>query len=314
MKIKCDYCGNTYEDTLAQCPHCGAPNGSRHKNDKKPRTIEQLQEWYKARNLPPYETTRFFIGINHEGPRAFGIYKDDNGDVVVYKNKDNGERAIRYQGGDEEYAVNELYQKLKDEIVHQKQLNEKHHGKNGYTYTPSQEEIQDAEREARVDKMLKKGCLQLFLMMVLPFFIILTVFTGFLYHYMDSHGYLKDPMETGYYTYEDTTYYYDDDHDDWYYYDNDYEVWERTYESDPKVQAIEEDYDSYYTTDTWDSSMMFPPATDSPVYEDTQEEHRQSYQNSHSDNDNSWNDNDSDYDWGNDDSWDSDDTDWDSDW
>ena len=43
MKIKCDYCGNTYEDTLHQCPDCGAPNPS-HKNEKGPRTIEELKE------------------------------------------------------------------------------------------------------------------------------------------------------------------------------------------------------------------------------------------------------------------------------
>ena len=122
MKIKCDYCGNTYEDTLHQCPDCGAPNPS-HKNEKGPKTIEELQQWYKNRNLPAPEVTRFFIGVDYKEPRAFGIYKDDNGDFIVYKNKGDGSRAVRYQGKDEEYAVNELYQRLKDEIVHQKANN-----------------------------------------------------------------------------------------------------------------------------------------------------------------------------------------------
>ena len=124
MKIQCDYCGNTYEDTLEKCPDCGAPNPS-HQNTGKPKTIEELKDWYKKRNLPDPEVTRFFIGVDYKNPKAFGIYKDDStGDFIVYKNKADGSRAVRYQGKDEQYAVNELYQRLKDEIVHQKHLNE----------------------------------------------------------------------------------------------------------------------------------------------------------------------------------------------
>ncbi len=76
------------------------------------KTIEDLCGWYNAHNLPPYETTRFFIGVDYKKPRAFGIYRDGN-EFVVYKNKDNGERAVRYKGPDEAYAVNEIYLKLK---------------------------------------------------------------------------------------------------------------------------------------------------------------------------------------------------------
>ena len=54
----------------------------------------------------------FFIGKDIKEPKAFGIYKNSAGDFVVYKNKSNGERVIRYQGTDEGYAVNELYQRL----------------------------------------------------------------------------------------------------------------------------------------------------------------------------------------------------------
>ena len=42
MKIQCDYCGNTYEDTQEKCPNCGAPNPS-HQNTGKPKTIEELK-------------------------------------------------------------------------------------------------------------------------------------------------------------------------------------------------------------------------------------------------------------------------------
>ena len=96
MRIKCDYCDAVYEDTLDRCPSCGASNTKRNVGDLRPRTIEELKQWYKDRALPPYETTRFFIGINYQQPRAFGIYKDGS-EFVVYKNKADGSRAVRYQ-------------------------------------------------------------------------------------------------------------------------------------------------------------------------------------------------------------------------
>ena len=123
MNIKCEYCGGFFDDKANFCPHCGAVNNNIHRfANKTPKTIEELEAWYKAHNLPPYETTRFFIGIDYKKPRAFGIYKDGT-EFVVYKNKDNGQRAVRYRGTDEGYAVNELYLKLKSEIVNQKERN-----------------------------------------------------------------------------------------------------------------------------------------------------------------------------------------------
>lgn len=124
MQIKCEYCGSMIEETAVKCPYCGAANQAvKRTADHTPKTIAELQQWYQDRHLPPYETTRFFIGINYTKPKAFGIYQDGD-KFIVYKNKANGERAIRYQGTDEAYAVNELYLKLKDEILNQKALNQ----------------------------------------------------------------------------------------------------------------------------------------------------------------------------------------------
>lgn len=123
MQIKCDYCGKYINDTDIACPCCGAQNDhlKRATNDT-PKTIAQLQQWYIDRNLPPEKVTRFFIGKNYPYPKAFGIY-EENGRFIVYKNKANGQRAIRYEGRDEAYAVNELYLKLKEEILNQKANN-----------------------------------------------------------------------------------------------------------------------------------------------------------------------------------------------
>lgn len=125
MNIKCNYCGGMFDETLEKCPTCGAANSSvKRSTADQPTTIEELKDWYKSKGLPPYETTRFFIGENYKGARAFGIYKDErSGKFVVYKNKDTGDRAVRYEGTDEAYAVNELFMRLKQEILEQKARN-----------------------------------------------------------------------------------------------------------------------------------------------------------------------------------------------
>ena len=125
MNIKCDYCGGMFDETLEKCPSCGAANSKvKRSTVDQPTTIEELKDWYQSKGLPPYETTRFFIGENYKGARAFGIYKDEHtGKCVVYKNKDTGQRAVRYEGTDEAYAVNELFMRIKQEILQQKARN-----------------------------------------------------------------------------------------------------------------------------------------------------------------------------------------------
>ena len=124
MEIKCEYCGSIIKETDEKCPYCGATNQAvKRSADNTPKTIAQLKQWYEKRGLPPYEVTRFFIGINYTKPRAFGIYQEGN-EFIVYKNKADGQRAIRYRGTDEAYAVNELYLKIKSEILNQKEHNQ----------------------------------------------------------------------------------------------------------------------------------------------------------------------------------------------
>ena len=86
-----------------------------------PETIEELKEWYADKRLPKESKTRFYIGRNYKYPKAFGIYKDsETGRFIVYKNKRNGARVIRYEGLDEGVAVRELHLRLVKEIENQK--------------------------------------------------------------------------------------------------------------------------------------------------------------------------------------------------
>ena len=117
---QCPYCGSTVTSSEKFCGNCGAPNEGYIADTKRqiflPKTIDELKEYCAERGMPLLKM-RFFIGEDYRRPKAFGIYRDGN-EFVVYKNKANGERAIRYRGPDEAHAVNELFLKLLDECHH----------------------------------------------------------------------------------------------------------------------------------------------------------------------------------------------------
>ncbi|MBQ7265022.1 MAG: zinc ribbon domain-containing protein [Firmicutes bacterium] len=209
MKIKCDYCGFIVDERSPNCPHCGGSlSGVNRMAGGTPQTIEQLRQWYVDHNLPPEDVTRFFIGKDTGSPKAFGIYQDSSGDFIVYKNKSNGKRAIRYQGSDEAYAVNELYQRLKAEIADQKSRN--------------------AANKSKKDKKndSSTGCLSLLIVNIVIWI------PAILFGIFD-----KTPSR-GYYRYENTDYYYQASN--WYEYDQNADNWYTT-DNVPEVFAKESD-------------------------------------------------------------------------
>lgn len=122
MQQICEFCDSIIKDTDEVCPHCGAPNPHVVRvSNGLPKTIEELKAYAAAHNWPLKEM-RVFIGEDFREARAFGIF-EKNGIYTVYKNKSDGTRAVRYQGKDEAYAVNELYEKIHSEITKQKQNN-----------------------------------------------------------------------------------------------------------------------------------------------------------------------------------------------
>ncbi|MBR5509642.1 MAG: hypothetical protein IKV59_06275 [Lachnospiraceae bacterium] len=306
MKVKCEYCGNFIPDTEELCPACGAPNEHMVRSGEGiPKTIEELKEYAVSRELP-LEQMRFFIGEDIREPKAFGIYEDAGGIFIVYKNKANGERAIRYRGSDEAYAVNELYQKLRSEVTDQK----------------AKIAAGEAKPKKQENKQKRSGSKIKTLLIVIALILFQIIATA------------KLP-DKGYYLYQDTYYYTNDLGDTWYQYDAPaddwfaisgvdeelYDNWKKYKLADPEpndtqtVQTTQTDQIIYYpyirSSDYWDKDDM--DTLDS--YEDDINEDGINDSDTIKDAD-TWNDDwdDDDLDWDNDYDWDDSSTDWDSDW
>ncbi len=286
MKVKCNYCDQLIDDNLNYCPNCGGsmPTVNRTASGQ-PKTIEELKAWYTAHKLPPENVTRFFIGKDIKEPRAFGIYKSETGDFVVYKNKANGERAIRYQGSDEGYAVNELYQRLRAEIADQKNR------------AASKKTTQRATRKVEKSVSILGRILGFFFLTKFGI-TLLGIMIAFIFMALD-----KSPSR-GYYRYNGNDYYYQSG--SWYSYDQSYDTWDYLYDSDFLDDIIYDDTADDYRI--YDHSGM--------DFEDTSWYDSGSSSSSDSSYDSSdysydW---DSDYSWDSSDSWDYDYSSWDSDW
>ncbi len=265
-----------------KCPYCGATISAVNRvADKQPKTIEELKEWYVAHNLPPEEKTRFFIGKDIKEPKAFGIYKDINGDFVVYKNKADGTRAIRYQGVDEGYAVNELYQRLRAEIADQKA----HNAGKKKSSPPS---------SGKIGRLIW-GLISRSAIIVTAIIVIAGIFAGI----MD-----KGPSR-GYYKYKGNDYYYQNSR--WYQYASDVDDWLKVDGDDELFDAITDDTEDDYST-SWTSGKSFEDTTwyDTGSSDDSSDWDSDSYWDDDDDWDSDWgSDWDSGSDWG---------SDWDSDW
>ena len=235
MKVRCDYCGQFIRDTDPVCPNCGAPNALAQRSGAGvPKTIDELRQFCAARNLP-LAKMRFFLGEDYRGARAFGIFQDEEGNFVVYKNKSDGSRAVRYRGKDEAYAVNELYQKLRSEVMNQREHNARQQSK-GVPGT----------RPAKKRKKLLSAR-NLFLL----FFLVLLLFYAI--------SALRSPRK-GYYRYNGGYYY--NQLDDWYYYDGDLLEWV------PAIvdEELSGNYRDYYESYSYSGDYDIDDFSDSGYY------------------------------------------------
>lgn len=272
MKIKCDFCGSYIDDTDEKCSNCGGVNSHLVRAAiATPKTIEELKTWCKQKNIP-LQQARFYIGENYKGARAFGIYKDEGTEnFIVYKNKSDGSRAVRYEGKDEAYAVNEIYQKLKEEMLNQKQRIAQN---------------QSNQRPSSNNRKKSNSTNKIFIYGIVAFTIIV-IFAAAI---------IGDSIpNTGYYYYGNDEYYYQNG-DGWYRYNSN--DWEPTEVDDTLV----DNYSDYYESQSYDSDYNYDDFSDSSYYQES------SSSDSSSDSDSDWDsgwDSGSDWDSGSSD-WDSD--------
>ncbi|MBR6381037.1 MAG: zinc ribbon domain-containing protein [Lachnospiraceae bacterium] len=296
MKIICDYCGSSVEDDQEKCPNCGGTLNVKPRVNGKPKTLEELKRYCQENGLTA-ERTRFFIGEDYRGAKAFGIFQNGSGEFVVYKNKADGSRAVRYQGHDEEYAVNEIYTRLQDEIVNQKNayVNKKAAqvrsgaGGSGGSGGRGGHGGRGGRRGRGPEPTTIIGILIFSIVFIA--YIVASLAAG---------------SERGYYRYNGDTYYRLGP-SSWYYYDDTCDNWTPTYDLPSELSGNYSDYKESYD-DSWGASDF----TDTDYYSDWEDSQRSSsYDDDYDDDDDDYDSWDSDWDSSD---WDSGSTDWDSDW
>ena len=148
--------------------------------------VQSVAELIERTKDMPLERMRFFINEDRREPRCFGIYHDDAIDRwIVYKNKSDGSRAVRYSGPDEAFAAQELWAKIQSEI----------------------EKRRPAARKRLTAAQKRSRALQTLAIAVLAA-VGLFLFVRWMQHQPDR----------GYYEYKNRLYYYQND--DWYYFDD----------------------------------------------------------------------------------------------
>lgn len=306
MRIKCRYCDRLIDDHVTVCPYCGGTNDAAIRNTPgTPHTIQELIDFCNKCSIP-YKQMRFFLGENYAGPKAFGIY-EENGEYIVYKNKSDGSRVIRYKGNDEAYAVAQIYEKMKDEVNLRKTASSKSAGqrKQGHEWKRRHERKQGHGFRMKKQRRKQKGLFRLLMgtmVSIAVFQMLMMALVQIAIRYPGSS------TPKGYRYYEGD--YFWQEGDDWYIYEpylNDWEPYDTGSDDVDDYDYIsyssfydeygdngygKYDYDYYYGDHGSDSSY------DSSSWDNDWDDDW--------DSGSSW-----DYDW---DSWDYDDTDWDSDW
>lgn len=248
---KCPYCNGTVSSDEKICPHCGAANENYVADTPRqiflPKTNDELKEYCAERGMPLLRM-RFFIGEDFKEPRAFGIYRDGDR-FIVYKNKSDGSRAIRYQGPDEAYAVNELYQKLLSEC----------HNRGIYPDgKPVGETTRSAPKKSRFPvSLIIIGSIWAFAFL----FGIISAISSCFAHKKDGY-YRFDNSDTLWYQYGTNWYYSDSGSSDWY-------SGEPIYIGEKQDYYLGDDFDSdwgstdFKDSDTWDSMHSSDSSSDS---------------------------------------------------
>ena len=250
-------------------------------------SIEELKQKCAEKNMP-LEKMRFFIGEDRKEPKCFGVYQDEStGNWVVYKNKADGTRAVRYEGPDEARAAQEIWDKIGVEVKLRKDMHASPYDESALR------SINENNNESSSDEGFFSG---LFAQYPIALFVIVSVVIILFV------AAAKETPRNGYYQANDNVYYYLGNQ--WYEYDDG--DWLTSYLNllGSEVVYLGDYYSSEYGVDAFESTDYYDSYMRELLEKEKEKENRKS------DNDD---DDDDDYDYDYDD-WDADDTDWDTDW
>ena len=259
---QCPFCSSSVPQEAAVCPNCGAALAGSQPVEPivRPKTIEELK-LYCAQHGMPLERMRFFVGEDYKNPKAFGIYRDGRS-FVVYKNKADGSRAVRYHGPDEAYAVNELFEKLLSEC----------HNRGIYPDGAPQGSVTRSAPKKKVDTRLLIALTIVSILAAIMF----SFFFSFKNHRND--GYYRGDGSGIYYRYGDS-----------WYYGNDSGGWSA---ANGFPYGDSSDYSDYYVGKTYDSDWGGSDFRDSSIWDDLHSSSDSDYSSDYSD----WDSGDTDWD------------------
>lgn len=207
--------------------------------------VHSVAELIERTRSMPLARMRFFINEDRREPRCFGIYQDpDSGFWVVYKNKADGSRAVRYNGPDEGYAAQELWAKINSEI--------------------------DLRRAKMPAKKRKKTLAEKVRLAVVAALVAALAVTGIV---LVARKLARTPSR-GYYLLDHTLYYTQDD--DWYWYDEGewspyddlaYEDWQAAEYYGDSYPYFADDEDAFEYTDYYVEPSADDSSSDSSVFD-----------------------------------------------
>ncbi len=271
------------------------------------RSIQEIKEQAEILGMP-LEKMHFYVGEDSKSPKCFGIYKDAQGNTVVYKNKSDGSRSVRYRGKDEAEAAQIFWDKLEDEIrIRQKNRDWWRHQEDLAASDEYGREYQKEIRRRKNREKTAKAAKTLPIALAGTAAVALLAIGG--YRLIQNYNY--NHPDNGYYTHDSEVYYYQSPN--WYMWDTDtWDVYDDVsadewHDWDYSSQASSEMSTDAYFTEFEDSGYYVEPSSSSSSSSDYDYDDDWS-----SDWDDSWDSSD-DYDYDYDD-WDYSDTDWDSDW
>ena len=244
MDQKMVYRPDLAEDAEEFCPLCGAPVAPEEEPapepaapaqpETAPRTVTELLALCDSFEVDPAAHS-FFIGKDEKDASGYGLFLDEFGDYVFYRNHTDGRRAIRYKGRDEGYAVGELYRRMKAAHVFRRPAARQESDESSRSHHHHSHRSHRQRRKARRMRRIIAAAVA----------VVACIVAAVVLRWQSLQP--KD----GYYHYQGRYYYLQ--HRQWYAYDSVMDKWGKT-EANPTIVA---NYQVYYrSTYYWEGSPV----------------------------------------------------------